>query len=254
MKNKFIMIITVHNNSKWLDINFQMNKFQSYKNFECVYIDDQSSDNSFEKLNALCEDDSRFHVIKSSSNLGQYNAFFEGIDYLKSNKLIHDDDIIVDLDGDDWVSSVFVLEYLNSIYTENLNIWMTYGQYQIYPSGNVGGHYTMDIPDIVDTYNSYRSYQFPVSHLKTYKYHLLNKVNRRDLIDTNTGKYYRHAFDHALCIPMVEMAGKSRIHKCNDILYILNRSDELENEGKFHVHSQKNVESKIRQLTPYNRI
>ena len=40
------------------------------------------------------------------------------------------------------------------------------------------------------------------------------------------------ATDHVLCLNMVEMAGKEHIHKCEDALYILNRDEELQNEGR----------------------
>ena len=175
------------------------------------------------------------------------------IEYLENNNQINDEDVIVEVDGDDWLSSTFVLEYLNQIY-QNKSVWMTYGQYQIWPSGELGGHYNMKISDYVDTQNSYRSYPFPYSHLKTYKYWLFNKINRDDLIDFETNELFSAAWDHVLCIPMVEMAGKKHIQRCEDVLYILNRHDNLQNEGSTRTDYQKYVELKCRQKKPYNRI
>ena len=63
---------------------------------------------------------------------------------------------------------------------------MTYGQYQMYPKGNLGGHYDMNIDPEIDRKNDYRKYPFPFSHLKTFKYWLFNKIDRKDFIDSTT--------------------------------------------------------------------
>lgn len=65
--------------------------------------------------------------------------------------------------------------------------------------------YTMDIHDQVDVQNLHRYNAFPYSHLKTYKYWLLNKIDRTHLLDPATGNPFDAAWDHALCLPMVEM-------------------------------------------------
>jgi glycosyltransferase involved in cell wall biosynthesis len=250
MDSKFIIITTCYNINKWLPINIMTLKYQSYTNWECVIIDDHSTDGSYETAVKLTNDDNRFHVIKTvMPKSGQGTGTLQAIDYIQPNT----EDILIEVDGDDWLSSTFVLQYLNSIY-QNLNIWMTYGQYQMYPSGNVGGHWNVEIDDIINKNNEHRKFSFPYSHLKTYKYWLFNKIDRNDLIDPNTNKTWRAAWDHALCIPMVEMAGKDHIHKCDDILYILNRSDELENEGKTRIREQKETEQRIRNNKPYKKI
>lgn len=225
-------------------MNFHMNKFQSYDNFEVVYVDDHSTDGSDEYLDSVIGHDPRFHLKQSNHPQGgQGNAFLNGIDYINPN----DEDVIVEVDGDDWLSSVFVLQYLNEVY-QNTNVWMTHGQYQIYPTGTTGGHYNAAHDRPFDR----TKHALPFSHLKTYKSWLLNKVNRSDLIDDTTGLAYRYAWDHVLCIPMVEMATPRHIYRCDDILYTLNRSSELQNEGKVNTSKQKGIESLIRQKTPYN--
>lgn len=251
--NKFVIISTCHNVADWVSVNIEILKYQSHKNFIGLYVNDKSTDNTKEVITKSINNDSRFYCIDTINGGSQYKAYFEGIDFLQNNNLIKDDDIIVEIDGDDWLSSVFILQYLNQIYN-NPNIWMTYGQYQIYPTGNLGGHFNMEISNEIDRTNSHRNYAFPYSHLKTYKYNLLKKVNRNDLLDPRTGDYFKYAFDHGLCIPMVEMAGKSRIHRCDDILYVLNRSQELQNEGKVKMNEQKETESLIRKGKVYTRL
>ena len=253
MNNKFVIITTCYNVNPYLEHNITVNKFQSHTNCLFVYVDDQSKDGSYETLKSLTKDDDRFIILKNPNNGSQAKAYMCAIDYLEQNNLIFPEDIIVEVDGDDWLSSTFVLEYINEIY-QNPNIWMTYGQYQMWPNGKLGGHYSMDINDAVNKHNQHRNYPFPYSHLKTYKYWLFNNIDRSDLIDPTTNELYSAAWDHVLCLPMVEMAGKNHIHRCDDVLYILNRHDELQNEGKTRVGYQKEVETRCRQGKVYGKI
>lgn len=253
MNNRFIVITTCYNVSPWIEMNVHMNKFQTYQDVLYVYVNDNSTDSTKQTISTLIKNDDRFLLLDNDNNGSQSKSYMYAINYLEKNNLIFDNDIIVEVDGDDWLSSTFVLEYLNTIYKDP-NIWMTYGQYQIYPTGNIGGHYSMHINEEIDKENLHRKYPFPYSHLKTYKYWLFNKINRQDLIDFKTNELFSAAWDHVLCLPMVEMAGKNHIHRCEDILYILNRSDELQNEGKLRTNLQKEIEHRVRLNTSYNKL
>lgn len=173
--------------------------------------------------------------------------------HLKETGLVHPDDIIVEIDGDDWLLHPFVLQYLDQVYM-NQGVWMTYGQYVHYPAGDVGGHFHLHLDDNVDATNSYRNSIFPYSHLKTYKAFLLDRVADEDLIDPTTGEYFNAAADFALCMPLVEMAGKSRIFRVEEPLYVYNTSTDLESETNNRVDLQKQVEQRIRQIKPKQRL
>jgi hypothetical protein len=53
---------------------------------------------------------------------------------------------------------------------------------------------------------------------------------------------------------MVEMAGKAHIQICRDILYVLNRSEDLQNESKISLDSQKQAEYLVRSKRPYQKL
>ena len=131
---------------------------------------------------------------------------------------------------------------------------MTYGQYITYPAGELGGHSHLHLDDNIDKTNSYRTNVFPYSHLKTYKAFLLDRLTDEDLIDPITGKYFNAAADFALCIPLVEMSGKSRIFRVNEPLYVYNVSQDLESETNNRLDLQKQVEQRIRQIKPRERL
>jgi hypothetical protein len=236
-QNRFVIISTCYNVDPYVQMNIYVNKFQSYDNALFVYVDDKSTDNTYQSLIEHTKDDDRFIVLQNDNNGSQGKSYYYAVDYLKKHDL----------------SNSFVLQYLNQIY-QNDDIWMTYGHYQAWPQGNLGGHYHMHIDDRVDEVNAHRQVAFPYSHLKTYKFWLFNKINKKDLIDPTTNEIFSAAWDHALCLPMVEMAGKKHIYRTNDILYVLNRSENLQNEGKLRQTLQKDVEQRCRNLKPYDKI
>ena len=83
---------------------------------------------------------------------------------------------------------------------------------------------------------------------------LLDKINDDHITDPGTGKYFNAAADFALCMPLVEMAGKSRIFRVDEPLYVYNVSEELESETNHRVDLQKQVEQRIRQIKSKERI
>lgn len=248
-ENRFIIITTAHNVEEWIAMNMIMTKFQSYKNFIHFIITDKCTDGTeyeitLNKYPEMC-------TIQTLEGRGgsQGDAFMFGMEYLEKYDLIKDEDIIVEVDGDDWFASNFVLQHLNDVY-QDPEVWMTHGQYIKYPEGTTGGHYNWHISN-----KDVRNNPFPYSHLKTYKYWLFNKIDRKDLIDPSTGKIFSAAWDHALCMPMVEMANEgNHIKMLDDITYVLNRSEELQNEGKTRTSDQKEIEQRIRQLKSYDSI
>jgi len=253
--NKFIIITTMYNPGNYIEMCANTIRFQNYQNFEWIVIDDHSNDGSYEYCLEFQKSMPNMTVLQTDHlKTGQGGAYMKVIDYLEANDLIYDEDIIIEVDSDDWLYNSFVIQYINEEYENNIDVWMTGGQYIIYPFMKIGGHYNLQIPEDIDNKNSYRKNAFPYSHLKTYKYHLFKRINRIDLIDEKTGKIFNKAWDHALCISMVEMAGKFRIRFVKEITYVLNRSRDLSNEGKTQLNAQKEIELEIRSRPVYERI
>jgi glycosyltransferase involved in cell wall biosynthesis len=251
--NKFVIVVTSYNKEKYIGFNINSIKQQSYTNYITIYGYDKSTDNTRNVVLDNIKDDPRFILYDVPVLQSQMNNFFSCFSYLKENNLIGPEDIIVEVDGDDWLLHPFVLQYINQIY-QDPNIWMTYGQYIQYPSGQLGGHYNMYIDDRVDATNSYRQYPFPYSHLKTYKVWLLDAVPSEDLINPETNQYWSITADFAMCMPMVEMAGKKRIYRVEEPIYVYNTSNDADNESKSRLYEQKRVEQLIRQIKPKNRL
>ena len=254
MKNNFIIISTCYNKDKWVKNNVNSLKSQSNQNFKVYYGYDKSTDDTLKYLKeSIGEDTDKYQIIHNKGEKSFLGNFVYVYKYLKENQLVNKEDIIIEIDADDWLLDSFVLDQIDKTY-QNKKTYMTYGQYIEYPSGELGGHFNMHIEDQIDSLNAYRRAPFAYSHLRTYKSWLLDKISDKDLIDPRTGKYFKHAGDFALCMPMVELVGKKHIKRIDNPVYVLNRHEDLENESKDNLHSQKECDLSIRSLPVRERI
>ena len=252
MENKFVIITPCYNVENWVGYSINSVKQQSYSNFTAIYGYDKSQDKTRDEIKKHIEGDKRLILFDNPTQESQINNYFGCLNYLKANNLVSDEDIIVEIDADDWLLHPFVFKHLNNIY-QNPEIWMTYGQYIEYPQGKMGGHSQLYLNDEVDKNNDYRNSIFPYSHLKTYKFHLIDKVKKSHITDPRTGKYFNITADFAMCMPMVEMAGKNRIYRIDDPVYVYNLANDNSESTKLLSH-QKETEKIIRQLPPCKRI
>lgn len=90
---KFTIIIPAYNVERWILECLESVKSQTYKNFECIIVDDGSSDNSKEIISNYIENDDRFILI-AQNNQGSSSARNKGIESAIG-------DYIIFLDGDD---------------------------------------------------------------------------------------------------------------------------------------------------------
>lgn len=100
---KFSIIIPNFNNEKWLEkcLNSVLN--QTYKNYEIIFIDDMSTDNSLEIANKLLKDHKVLTVPYK-----KYNGGTRNIGILEATG-----DYIVCLDSDDWLKNENTLLEIN---------------------------------------------------------------------------------------------------------------------------------------------
>lgn len=109
----FVIIVPSYNNSAFVEKNLRSIFSQSYKNYRVIYIDDHSADDTYLKAKNLIADLQQTHrteLIRNEQNLGAlanlYNAIFR----------CHDYEIVVLVDGDDFLAHEHVLSTLNQAY------------------------------------------------------------------------------------------------------------------------------------------
>lgn len=246
MDNHFKIIVPLYNVEKWIKLCLRSIKSQTYKNFECIIVDDMSDDKSVKIIEQEIKNDSRFKLVINQEKKYALKNIHDTLLECKPNK----DDIIITVDGDDWLSNKEVLYTLNNIY-KSQKCWMTYGSYAEYPSKK-RGKFAKQIPQTIIDNNSFRTHEWCSSHLRTFKYHLWKSINKKDLINPETDKFIKAAWDLAFMFPMLEMSG-TRAHFIDKILYIYNRGNPL-NEDKVNHSVQLNEERIVRNKKVYNRI
>lgn len=240
--NKFIVIIPLYNVENWIKTNISSVLSQTYENYECYYVDDMSTDNSSKIIQQF--ESEKIKLIKNKEKKFALRNIVEAIEIANPN----DEDIIVTLDGDDWLARKDVFEILNENYKDDT--LMTYGTYIHYPDGTIPGNVVPYSQKVIKN-KSYREEAWRASALRTFKYKLWKNIDKEDLKDTN-GNFYEMAWDLAIMFPMLEMADNR--WKCiKDILYYYNLTNPI-NDHKKDRAKQIRLDREIRKKTKYNRL
>lgn len=235
-----IVLTTTFNCENYIEKSLNSIMSQRYRNFKCYITDDLSSDSTVEKIKKIIKNDERFILIENKVKMyqtGNYDQIIRGLN-------IDDNEICVEVDGDDWLANNKVLETISNVYT-NSDVWMTSGSFK-YNDGRNG------FSNPPSTFNNVRSQTFTLSHIRTWKSWLWKKIKIEDLKDEN-GQYWSVAGDLAFMFPMFEMSGSEHFKFINEILYIYNEQNPL-NDHKVNMPSVFNTTTKIRRKPPYEKL
>ena len=160
---------------------------------------------------------------------------------------IPDDEICVEVDGDDWLPNSNVLLKINEIYNDS-DVWMTSGSFKDYDGRGCDEGFTTP----PESFDNIRKLRFTLSHLRTWKSWLWKKIKTEDLKDEN-GNYWNVAGDLAFMFPMLEMAGEEHYRFLPNINYIYNESNPI-NDHKVNMNGVTSTVSKIRNKQEYKKI
>jgi hypothetical protein len=114
------IIIVNYNGEKWLKKLFDSLTMQTYQNFEIIFVDNASVDNSIKFISANYNDQ-RIKVIKSNKNLG-----FAGGNNLGINNCLGK--YILLLNNDTWVKDDFLYKIYNFYIGNNFDVIAPYEQ------------------------------------------------------------------------------------------------------------------------------
>ena len=103
-KPKISIVIPIYNDEKYLKECLDSIINQTFKDFECICVDDCSTDRTAEIINDFVQKDKRFKYIKHNENLGVSYSRYTGLLQTKANWIAF-------IDHDDVVSSKY-LEFL----------------------------------------------------------------------------------------------------------------------------------------------
>jgi hypothetical protein len=199
-----------------------------------------STDSSVSKIRPLIKKDKRFILIKNTEKKYKTKNYVD----ILSNVDISDDEIVIELDGDDFFANDKVLEKVNEVYKDQ-NVWITNGSF-IYSSGQRG----FSSPQV--NFDTLRTDRFTASHLRTWKTFLWRKIKDEDHRDNN-GNYFRLNADLAYMLPMLEMAGSLHYKFIPDLMVVYNEQNPL-NDHKVDMSLVNSCAIEIRSRKKYDRL
>jgi glycosyltransferase involved in cell wall biosynthesis len=236
-----IIVTTLYNAEKYIEKCIYSIMSQNYTDFTCYITDDLSNDNSVRIVENAIKDDSRFILIKNTEKLYQPGNYDQVIRY---NKKIKDDDVIVEIDGDDWLPDPFTLSRINNVYL-NDNIWIANGSFK-YHNGRPG------FSSKQQNIDNLRNVRFTASHIRTWRAFLWRNIKEDDLKDEN-GIYWKVTGDLSFMYPMLEMSGEEHYTFMEDINYVYNESNPI-NDHKVDLTLVNEVAVKIRKKEKYSKL
>ena len=235
-----IILTTSYNCEKFVEKSLLSIMGQRFKDFKCYITDDLSTDNTVDVIRNTISGDDRFILIENKQKMyqpGNYDQVIRGLD-------IPDNEICVEIDGDDWLPNSNVLSFINDVYKDE-NVWMTSGSFK-YHDGRPG----FANPPI--NFTNIRKQTFTLSHMRTWKSWLWKKIKEEDLKD-NDGNYWSVAGDLSFMYPMLEMSGEKHFKYISEILYIYNESNPL-NDHKVNMPKVSSIVNVIRNKSEYDLI
>ena len=214
------IIVPSYNNEQNYVRNLKSIFSQKYHNYRVLYFDDASTDNTYqlvlEYLQKHPKAHSRTTLYRSAKNSKQSCHKF------LASRLCHDQEIMIFLDGDDWLKNNRVFQFINKIYLTK-KPWVTYGNYEIYSGKDKISYpnFCKQVSVDVIKQNKYRKSMFSTSHLKTCCAWIYKQIPISHVTDYD-GIFLPFSTDVAEMRALIELAGK-RNHFISQILYVYNR-------------------------------
>jgi glycosyltransferase involved in cell wall biosynthesis len=234
-----IIVTTAYNCQDYIEKCIGSLMRQNFTDFKCYITDDLSTDNTVNVIKNMIKNDNRFILVENKVKMYQPGNYDQVI---RNNSNIQDNEVIIEVDGDDWLPDSKTLSRINEVYS-NPNIWIANGTFR-YSNGSIG------FATKQGDFDNLRNSRFTASHIRTWRAFLWRNIKEEDLKDDN-GTYWKVTGDLAFMFPMLEMAGEDRYHFMTDINYIYNEENPI-NDHKVDLTLVNDVAVQIRNKPPYN--
>ena len=197
---KFVFLTPAYNCKPYIKKTLFSMFAQSYDNWRAVIIDDVSTDGTGEYVRALadqCGFGQRIDIVRREIKYGEVrNTVTETANF-------DDDEVVVRLDGGDWLTENDCLAILDQAYSSYDPSVCWTAQRWAYTNFNIFKELKLKAGQTV--------YQHPwvSSHLKTYRASALKKVNKQNFFDSDNN-WIMIACDQAVFLPMLHLAIKEK--------------------------------------------
>lgn len=187
---------------------------QTYREWEAYVTIDPWGDRTYEAAVEAACGDRRIHVHRNDERLYAMVNLIGGVG--RSNAA--PEDVIVVVDGDDWLHTERALEIIARTYARH-DCWLTYGSW-ISNHPNDPGRW----PPYDDGEIHFRQTYWRATAIRTFKKWLWDLVDERDFRDPQ-GNYFRVVEDLAVMFPMLEMSTTAKARHVAEVLLMYNRAN-----------------------------
>lgn len=242
------LVIPFYNAEKYITKCLESVFNQTYKKYKLIVINDCSSDDSHNKVLPFLDlyPDKMIYLKNEKRMFTMYNHQNAVFNYCDS------EDIIVHLDGDDYLIDDNVLDYINTFY-ESTQCLMMYGQatYLDGRKGNAKPYKTKY------EFEMKRSLPFYVSHIRTFIAKLFFEIKNQDPLlfcfKDHNGEWYKMSADVAIMYPIMEIAGYENVKYNEKSLYIYNNLNPI-CDYKINVNLQESIHHEILSKPSFKRV
>lgn len=232
LKNRpFTIVIVGYNNGATVEKTLSSVFSQNYENYRIIYIDDASDNGSYDLARDRIYESDRLPqvtLVHNEDHLGDLANIYRAV------QTCQDDEIVVVLQGEDWLAHEWVLQRLNAYYADP-DLWLGLAQSIDFPT------YQLAPPQDLSPHRTQSSIG---SHLKTFYASLFKKIRESDFI--YSGTFLPACAELAYMTPMLEM-GKHHVQFIPEVLSINNRLSIQKQERELQLRCEKFVRS----LDPY---
>lgn len=123
---KVSIIVPAYNVAPWVEETLNSVKKQTFNDFECIIVDDKSTDNTAHIVRRICDSDIRFKLVKNKYNYGVSVSRNIGMNMAKG-------EYISFLDADDLWHPEFISTMLNII--QEKQVWIAYSRFILFNDG-----------------------------------------------------------------------------------------------------------------------
>ena len=196
-QRKISVIVPCYNAQENLTKLYESIKSQEYQNFKVYFVDDMSSDNTWNTIKNISKQSDKCVPIKNIEKKWALKNIIDTCEII-TNEQRKSDELITIIDGDDFLVNNICFKLLNDSFCNKNQFIYTAHQWDI-DNRNI----CKELPKNINPYH----YPWVTSHLRAFSLNLLNKVNRENFKDVN-GNYFRRGYDQALSLPLLYKAKK----------------------------------------------
>jgi len=196
-QNRFVFVSPMWNASATLGQMLASVVAQSYDNWKVILVDDVSDPAEVLHEREIIDrwrhivdpgDTGKIHVTWNNEKKWEVANVLHGI------SMCEDDDIVCRIDGDDWLTDLDALAYLNEVYKQTGAEALWTAHRWGFTDKNISGPMSPDA-------NPHRT-PWVSSHLKTFRKRLINGIPYENFTNMN-GDLVRRAGDQSLYLPVL---------------------------------------------------